>query len=197
MRWSYSHSMFEFFSLNHGLKWTQQIVLFPMYWCSWPSWLGTASSTQRPGACLTKVPVTFFRAQKVVLCLPLLLSRKKFNNLKMLKRNYQLTKQNWLVYGLRTVLPFNRFWFWKKSFRAFRERVPRVWISLKHQNYFRVICNCYQNCGDHIFILYTVSAWVVGRAIRLFRNTVELINILFLVTASGYLKIMRDELPSW
>ena len=110
----------------------------------------------------------------------------------MLKRNYELTKQNWLVYGLGTVPLFNRFWFWKKSFRAFRERVPRVWISLKHQNYFRVICNCYHNC-DHIFILYTVSAWVVGRAIRLLRNTVEFINLLFLLTASGYLKIMYSR----
>ena len=175
LRWSYSHSMFEFFSLNHGLKWTQQIVLFQMYGCSWPSWLGTASPTQRPGTCLTKVPVTFFRARKAAFCLPRLLSRIKFNNLKMLKRNW--TKLSVNEAKLTSL--------WVRNCATI-QRGPRVWISLKHQNYFRVICNCYHNCDGHIFILYTVSAWVVGLAIRLFQNTVELINILFLATASGY-----------
>ena len=31
--------------------------------------------------------------------------------LKLIKWNYQLTKQNWLIYGLGTVVLFKRFWF--------------------------------------------------------------------------------------
>ena len=50
--------------------------------------------------------------------------------LKMIQWDYQLTKQNWLVCELGTLLLFNRFWFQNlpsdpKSYRAFRETGPR------------------------------------------------------------------------
>ena len=54
--------------------------------------------------------------------------------LKIIKWNYQLTKQNWLVYKLGTVLLFNMFGFYNlpsgpKSFRAFRKTGPRLCTS--------------------------------------------------------------------
>ena len=54
--------------------------------------------------------------------------------LKIIKWNYQLTKQNWLVYELGTVLLFNMFGFYNlpsgpKSFRAFRKTGPRPCTS--------------------------------------------------------------------
>ena len=49
--------------------------------------------------------------------------------LKMMQWNYQLTKQDWPVYGLGTVLLFNRFWFQNlpldpKSYRPFQGTGP-------------------------------------------------------------------------
>ena len=54
--------------------------------------------------------------------------------LKMKQKNYQLTKQNWLVCELGTVLLFNRFWFLPsvlspKSYEAFREMGPTQPVS--------------------------------------------------------------------
>jgi len=51
--------------------------------------------------------------------------------LKMIQWNYQLTKQNWLVCELGTLLLFNWFWFQNlpsdpKSYRAFLETGPRL-----------------------------------------------------------------------
>ena len=53
-------------------------------------------------------PATF-PARRASLCLPRLHS--SFNNLQMTQWSYQLTKQNWRVCELGTVLLFNMFWF--------------------------------------------------------------------------------------
>ena len=69
-----------------------------------------------------------FQAQKPVQSLPCVHSRNIIN-LKMIQWNYQLTKQNWLVCELRTMILFNRFWFeylilGPVSYQNFRETNP-------------------------------------------------------------------------
>ena len=65
----------------------------------------------------------------------------------MIQWSYQLTKQNWLVCELGTVLLLQRFWFWNlpsgpKSFRAFRETGP--WGRV---NFRKDFWDCYWRQG--------------------------------------------------
>ena len=80
----------------------------------------------RPGACFSKVPVTF-RARKGVLCLAFKL--KVSIILKIKQQDYQVTQQNWRACELGTMLLFNRFWLENlpsgpKRYRIFRETGP-------------------------------------------------------------------------
>ena len=71
-----------------------------------------------------------FPARRVGLCWPCLHS--SFNNLQMTQWSYQLTKQNWRVCELGTVLLFNMFWFenlpsgFKKVFGPLEKQAPRL-----------------------------------------------------------------------
>ena len=58
------------------------------------------SVTLQPGANFSKVPITF-QSRKAVLCSLCLYSRWVSIILKIIKWNYQLTKQNWPVFELR------------------------------------------------------------------------------------------------
>ena len=77
------------------------------------------------GARFSKVPITY-RARKAVLCLHF--NIKVSIILKMIPWNYQLTKQNWPVCELGTVLLFNRFWCYQMAlgYRAYWGTDPRL-----------------------------------------------------------------------
>ena len=83
-----------------------------------------------PGACFSKVSITF-RPEKLFYVCRVCIQDQSSIILKMIQWNYQLTKQNWLVCELGTLLLFNWFWFQNllsdpKSYRAFRETGPRL-----------------------------------------------------------------------
>ena len=150
LRWSYSHSMFNSFPLITG-KMDSTNCSVPNVWMFIAQLIGHCFANAETRGLFLESPGKLLSA---------------FNNFSNIKTNYQLTKQNWLNCATIQQVLVLKLAFGPKSFRAFRERGPRVRISLKHQNYIRVVCNClncHHKCDDNIYIVsITVSAWVVG-----------------------------------
>ena len=75
------------------------------------------------------VPLNFSGPESCLMFAVFAFKIKVSKTLKMIQWNYQLTKQDWPVDGLGTVLLFNRFWFQHlpldpKSHMPFRETGP-------------------------------------------------------------------------
>ena len=89
--------------------------------------------------------------RKAIVCLLHLHSRSKFQEFWqcMIRWNYQLTKQNWLVCDQEAVLLFNKFWFenkkrGRKVSGPFEKRAPGIenWVEYAILRVRMSLCLC-------------------------------------------------------